>query len=166
MSTETRDRASVCRYIDWNRAFQTISSARYDERAWTVCSNASSMPDSRTRISASASLELLAASARPAGWRSSIGWTMRPRQRKERHLVPLERQQRVAPHRAAAAVRLQRAEQHLRLELDDLVAPPVDDAEHQALAVADTARRPRWRLKSSDAVGRVNRANSRPVASA
>jgi hypothetical protein len=32
MSTETRERASVCRNIDWNRAFQTISCAWYEER--------------------------------------------------------------------------------------------------------------------------------------
>ena len=118
MSTETRDRASVGRNIDWNRAFQTISSARYDERAWTVCSSASSMPDSRTRISAS--VRSRSSGVRP-GQRARAVDRMhdRPGERKERHLVALERQRRVAPHRAATAVELDGTEQDLRFELDD-----------------------------------------------
>ena len=59
----------------------------------------------------------------------------RPRQRKEGDRIPLERQQRVAPNRAAAAVRHEGAEQHLGAQLDDFRAPSVDDAEHQTLAV-------------------------------
>ena len=44
--------ASGGRIIDLNRAFHKISSGMYDERACTVCSNSSSMPDSITSTSA------------------------------------------------------------------------------------------------------------------
>ena len=48
-----------------------------------------------------------------------------PRQRKERHLVALERQQPVAAHELAGVVGFERRVEHLRLELDDFVAPPL-----------------------------------------
>src|SRR6185503_19133660 len=74
-STDTSVCGSPGRNMDRNRAFQTISSTRYDERACTVCANVSSMPDSRTRISAwlcSSSSRVLSAS----GLASSIGCTI------------------------------------------------------------------------------------------
>src|SRR6185503_3976202 len=63
------------RNTGWNRAFQTISSARYDVRACTVCSYVSSTPVSRTRISACARSR--SAGVLPAsGLFSSIGCTI------------------------------------------------------------------------------------------
>ena len=103
------------------------------------------------------------ASAPPAGSRSSIGCTIVHDSGKNVDLVPLERQRRVASHRAAAAVGLERAEQHLRFELDDLVPPPVHDAEHQAVAVvvrrddgaaAEEQRRRRPREPREEQTGR------------
>jgi hypothetical protein len=59
----------------------------------------------------------------------------RPREWKEGDLVPLERQRQVTSHRAATAVRIHRADQDLRFKLDDFIAAPVHDPEHQRPAV-------------------------------
>src|SRR5204863_2988674 len=53
---------------------------------------------------------------------------------KERDLVPFEREQAIAANHAAIAVGLERRIEHLRLELDDFVAPaPVGNPELQRL---------------------------------
>ena len=134
MLTDTRDRASVFRYIDWNRAFQTISSRG------TTCARGRS---ARGFVDAGQQHENLPflrsrSSPVPARERARLVDRVddRPRERKERDLVPLERQQRVAAHLAAAIVVLERRVEHLRLELDDLVAPAVGDAELQAVMPA------------------------------
>src|SRR4030095_8336734 len=51
------------------------------------------------------------------------GMDDRPRQRKERHLVAFERQQPVSAYELPAVVGLERRVEHLRLELNDLIAP-------------------------------------------
>ena len=59
----------------------------------------------------------------------------RPGEGKERHFVPFERERCVPADQVAAPVPLDGAEQDLRLQLDDLVAAPVGDAELQRAAV-------------------------------
>src|SRR4030095_13625643 len=51
------------------------------------------------------------------------GMDDRPRQRNERHLVAFERQQPVSAYELPAVVGLERRVEHLRLELNDLIAP-------------------------------------------
>ena len=52
-----------------------------------------------------------------------MGCTIVQDKRKERHLVPFERQRKVAPRAVARRLSgIELAEEHLRFELDDLVA--------------------------------------------
>ena len=86
------------------------------------------------------SLELL---GRPAGQRARAVDRVDdgPGERKKRHLVPLERQQRVPSHGTAVVVRLDGTEQDLGFELNDLVAAPIHDSEHQRPTTLDVAVR-------------------------